>query len=185
MTDLKLYSHPVSANSHRVKLMLSLLGVEHDEVTVDLLKGEHFSPAFAALNPWGRLPVLKFGEAVFNESYAILIFAVREFGSKGLDGASTRGIAEAAGTAMSSITYHFGGKEGLYLAAAEHIAAADLVHRMCRDSSPEGRPLKRGVALEDACDFEQRGRLSRICRCWLYIGMKLGPRRNRSPLNTD
>ena len=53
----------------------------------------------------------------------LLDIAVREFGAKGLDGASTRGIAAAAGTAMSSITYHYGGKEGLYLAAADHIAA--------------------------------------------------------------
>ena len=47
---------------------------------------------------------------------------MREFGTKGLDGAATRDIAAAAGTAMSSITYHYGGKEGLYLAAADHIA---------------------------------------------------------------
>jgi AcrR family transcriptional regulator len=53
----------------------------------------------------------------------LLDIAVREFGSKGLDGASTRGIAAAAGTAMSSITYHYGGKDGLYLAAADYIAA--------------------------------------------------------------
>lgn len=53
----------------------------------------------------------------------LLDIAIREFGAKGLEGASTRGIAAAAGTAMSSITYHYGGKEGLYLAAAEHIAA--------------------------------------------------------------
>jgi AcrR family transcriptional regulator len=53
----------------------------------------------------------------------LLDIAVREFSSKGLDGASTRGIAAAAETAMSSITYHYGGKDGLYLAAAEHIAA--------------------------------------------------------------
>lgn len=53
----------------------------------------------------------------------LLDIAIREFGEKGLAGASTRGIAGAAGTAMSSITYHYGGKEGLYLAAAEHIAA--------------------------------------------------------------
>ncbi len=52
----------------------------------------------------------------------LLDIAVREFGSKGLEGASTRGIAAAAGTAMSSITYHYGGKDGLYLAAADHIA---------------------------------------------------------------
>ena len=53
----------------------------------------------------------------------LLDIAIREFGFKGLEGASTRGIATAAGTAMSSITYHYGGKDGLYLAAADHIAA--------------------------------------------------------------
>ncbi|WP_174291131.1 CerR family C-terminal domain-containing protein [Sphingomonas bacterium] len=53
----------------------------------------------------------------------LLSIATREFGLKGLDGASTRGIAAAAGTAMSSITYHFGGKDGLYLAAADHVTA--------------------------------------------------------------
>lgn len=53
----------------------------------------------------------------------LLEIAIEEFAAKGLDGASTRGIAAKAGTAMSSITYHFGGKEGLYLAAADHIAA--------------------------------------------------------------
>jgi AcrR family transcriptional regulator len=49
--------------------------------------------------------------------------AIDRFGRHGLDGASTREIAAAAGTTMSSITYHFGGKEGLYRAAAGHIAA--------------------------------------------------------------
>lgn len=53
----------------------------------------------------------------------LLEVAVSEFGQKGLEGASTRGIAAAAGTAMSAITYHFGSKEGLYLAAADYIAA--------------------------------------------------------------
>jgi AcrR family transcriptional regulator len=52
----------------------------------------------------------------------LLDIAVREFGMHGLEGASTRGIAAAAGTAMSSITYHYGSKEGLYLAAADHVA---------------------------------------------------------------
>lgn len=52
----------------------------------------------------------------------LLDIAIREFGTKGLEGASTRKIAAAADTAMSSITYHYGGKEGLYLAAADYIA---------------------------------------------------------------
>ena len=52
----------------------------------------------------------------------LLDTAIDQFGRKGLEGASTRAIAAAAGTTMSSITYHYGGKQGLYLAAARHIA---------------------------------------------------------------
>ncbi|HWE34929.1 MAG TPA: CerR family C-terminal domain-containing protein [Isosphaeraceae bacterium] len=52
----------------------------------------------------------------------LLDTAIDRFGREGLDGASTRAIAAAAGTAMSSITYHYGGKRGLYLAAARRIA---------------------------------------------------------------
>lgn len=53
----------------------------------------------------------------------LLQTAIEHFGLKGFEGASTREIAAASATAMSSITYHFGSKEGLYLAAADHIAA--------------------------------------------------------------
>ncbi|MGB3627807.1 MAG: CerR family C-terminal domain-containing protein [Henriciella sp.] len=56
--------------------------------------------------------------------------AVQEFGRHGFDAVGTRAIAEAAGSAMSAITYHFGGKQGLYLAVAEHIASSmrDKLH---------------------------------------------------------
>jgi len=57
-------------------------------------------------------------------STTLLDTAIDQFGRLGFEGASTRDIARASGTAMSSITYHFGGKQGLYLAAAEHIAAS-------------------------------------------------------------
>lgn len=69
----------------------------------------------------------------------LLEIAIAEFASKGLDGASTRSIAAKAGTAMSSITYHFGGKEGLYLAAADHIAAqmgGDVANAFPADGVP-------------------------------------------------
>tara|TARA_R110000782_G_scaffold117364_2_gene207551 strand:- start:26794 stop:27507 length:714 start_codon:yes stop_codon:yes gene_type:complete len=48
--------------------------------------------------------------------------AIDYFGLHGYQGASTRAIAAAAGKPMSAITYHFGGKHGLYLAAAHHVA---------------------------------------------------------------
>lgn len=47
---------------------------------------------------------------------------IEQFAQHGFEGASTRDIAAATGTAMSSITYHFGGKQGLYLACADYIA---------------------------------------------------------------
>ena len=56
-------------------------------------------------------------------SQTLLDVAIDQFGRHGFEGASTRENARASGTAMSSITYHFGGKEGLYLAAADRIAA--------------------------------------------------------------
>ena len=53
----------------------------------------------------------------------ILDAAVIQFSERGYEGASTRAIARVAGTAMSSITYQFGGKRGLYLATADHIGS--------------------------------------------------------------
>ncbi len=47
--------------------------------------------------------------------------AIEQFGQNGISAVGTRAIAEAAGVQMSAITYHFGGKEGLYLACARHI----------------------------------------------------------------
>jgi AcrR family transcriptional regulator len=48
--------------------------------------------------------------------------ALRVFGENGFAGASTRAIAAEAGANIAAIPYYFGGKEGLYLAVANHIA---------------------------------------------------------------
>lgn len=49
--------------------------------------------------------------------------ALRQFGRDGFAAASTRSIAAEAGTNISSIAYHFGGKEGLRLACADFVAS--------------------------------------------------------------
>lgn len=46
-----------------------------------------------------------------------------QFGQEGFAAASTRSIAAQAGTNISSIAYHFGGKEGLRLACADFVAS--------------------------------------------------------------
>jgi AcrR family transcriptional regulator len=54
----------------------------------------------------------------------LLLAAIDVFGRLGFEGASTRTIASQAGANLQSIPYYFGGKEGLYVAAAEHIGAS-------------------------------------------------------------
>lgn len=54
---------------------------------------------------------------------AIIEAAMRGFAAKGFAGTGTREIAAAAETNVASIAYHFGGKEGLRTACAEHIVA--------------------------------------------------------------
>jgi TetR/AcrR family transcriptional regulator, regulator of cefoperazone and chloramphenicol sensitivity len=48
--------------------------------------------------------------------------AIEVFGALGYEGASTRTLADRADVNLAAIPYHFGGKRGLYLAAAQAIA---------------------------------------------------------------
>src|SRR5271154_4237312 len=48
--------------------------------------------------------------------------AIEIFAANGFDGTSTRMLAERARANLGAIPYYFGGKAGLYRAAAQHIA---------------------------------------------------------------
>lgn len=82
-------------------------------------------------------------------SRVLINVAIDQFGRFGFDGASTRSIAKASGTPMSSITYHFGGKEGLYLAATDYVAriGSRCLERAFAATAPEA-PESRDDALE-------------------------------------
>ena len=58
----------------------------------------------------------------------LLNAAIDVFGRRGFDGASTRALATAAGVNLQAIPYYFGSKQGLYIAAAEHIASRIAAH---------------------------------------------------------
>ncbi|WP_198947728.1 TetR family transcriptional regulator [Haematobacter missouriensis] len=53
----------------------------------------------------------------------LLNAAIGVFGLNGFHGTTTRMLSETAGVNQQAIPYYFGGKEGLYIAAAEHIGA--------------------------------------------------------------
>ena len=72
-----LYGHPMSGNSYKVKLLLSLLGLDYEWVTVDLMKGEHKQPEFLKLNPFGQVPVLAAGDVTIAAAQGALVYLAR------------------------------------------------------------------------------------------------------------
>jgi glutathione S-transferase len=69
---MKLYHHPLSTFSRRIRMQLIEKGISIDEMLVDMTKAEHKGAAHRALNPYGRVPVLVDGDFVLYESSAIM-----------------------------------------------------------------------------------------------------------------
>ena len=78
---ITLYDTPLALNCYKVRLLLSLLGVEYRREPIDLLEGKHKTPEFLAINPFGQLPVLREGEIVLRDSQAILVWIARKYGN--------------------------------------------------------------------------------------------------------
>jgi len=72
--SIRLHRFALSGHAHRAQLMLSLLGVPHDLVDVDLAGGAQRTPEFLALNPLGQVPVIQDGDTVVADSNAILVY---------------------------------------------------------------------------------------------------------------
>ncbi|MBU2329790.1 MAG: glutathione S-transferase [Alphaproteobacteria bacterium] len=77
---MKLYHFPLSGHAHRARLFLSLLNVKAEIIDLDLANGEHKTPEFLKLNPFGQVPVLEDGDVVVNDSNAILVYVARKLG---------------------------------------------------------------------------------------------------------
>ena len=70
---MKLYHFP-SPNPQKVTFALLELGLDCEKIPVDLTKGDHREPAFLAVNPAGRVPVLVDDGVTLTESQAILAY---------------------------------------------------------------------------------------------------------------
>ena len=82
MTELKLYDYPRSGNCYKVRLLLSMLGIDYQQIPTDIIAGESLTPEFKRLNPRGQIPVLQDGETVLWDSMAILVYLARRYGSE-------------------------------------------------------------------------------------------------------
>ena len=78
MPQLTLY-HAAPSRSSVVHWMLEELGQPYDIKLVSFKKGENRQPAFLAINPMGKLPTLKHGDAIVTEAAAICTYLADEF----------------------------------------------------------------------------------------------------------
>ncbi len=78
---MKIYGHDLSGHSHRVRLLASLLGLDVEFISVDLLVGAHKQPEFLAKNPFGQVPVLEDGDVVLADSNAIAVYLATKYDS--------------------------------------------------------------------------------------------------------
>ena len=81
---ITLYGMALSGNAYKVRLLLELLGVEYEEIPVNLRTGENRAESFLALNPRGQVPTLVDGEVTVWDSQAILVYLARRYGHEWL-----------------------------------------------------------------------------------------------------
>ncbi|UFX46656.1 glutathione S-transferase [Bradyrhizobium sp. 41S5] len=77
---MKLYHFALSGHAHRARLFMSLLGIPHELVDVDLRSGAQKTPEFLALNPFGQVPVLDDDGTIVCDSNAILVYLATKLG---------------------------------------------------------------------------------------------------------
>lgn len=78
---LILHEFSLSGNCHKVRLLLSLLGLDYQSRLLNSAEREHKTEEFLQLNPFGQTPVLTDGETIVRDSQAILVYLARTYGA--------------------------------------------------------------------------------------------------------
>ncbi|GJD51686.1 Disulfide-bond oxidoreductase YfcG [Methylobacterium crusticola] len=76
--------HAPNTRSSGVLLLLEELGAPHDLHLLDTRAGENREPAYLAVNPMGKVPAIRHGEAVVTEQGAIFLYLADLFPRAGL-----------------------------------------------------------------------------------------------------
>lgn len=78
MAKLTLY-HAAPSRSSIVRWMLEEVGEPYEIQLLSLSKGENRAPDYLAVNPMGKVPALRHGDAVITEAAAICAYLADEF----------------------------------------------------------------------------------------------------------
>jgi GST-like protein len=85
-----IFYYSLAPNPMKVALFLEEAGMAYDAVPVDTRKGEQHAPAFTALNPNAKVPVIVDGATTVFDSNAILLYLAEKSGQF-LPGSADRG----------------------------------------------------------------------------------------------
>ena len=78
MAKLTLY-HAAPSRSSIVRWMLEEIGEPYDIHLIDLSRAENRTPDYLAVNPMGKVPALRHGDAIITEAAAICAYLADEF----------------------------------------------------------------------------------------------------------
>jgi glutathione S-transferase len=84
MSAFTLY-HAAPSRSSIVLWMLEEVGAPYDIKLMKLSEGDNLKPDYLAINPMGKVPALKHGDAVVTEVAAICTYLADEFPANGLN----------------------------------------------------------------------------------------------------
>jgi len=77
MVQLEVYGDPNSMCTQKILILLEELNLKYDLKRVDLAKNENNSDEFLELNPFGKVPAVKYGSRSLFESRSILRYIAK------------------------------------------------------------------------------------------------------------
>lgn len=84
MSGMKLYDYELSVNCYKQRLLLSILGLDHERIHVDFHPGkQHRSDDFRRINPLGHIPVLDDDGFILWDAAAISIYLATRYDDSG------------------------------------------------------------------------------------------------------
>ena len=78
---MKLYGYWRSTAAYRVRIALALKNINHDQASIDLVKGggEQHQPLYREINPQGLVPALEIDGQIITQSMAILEYLEEQY----------------------------------------------------------------------------------------------------------
>ena len=77
MVKLIVYGNKISTCTQRILILLEELQLKYDFIDIDILNEKQKSESFLKLNPFGKVPVIQYGEHIIFESRSILRYIAK------------------------------------------------------------------------------------------------------------